>query len=102
MNISAQHVRQTRYKWFPVLVLAAAVIWWWRRANYAQYYTLLHVLVLLISTALIAVWFLVFGGAQRWARRTIVGCLALAAAAFFIAFRPVYNGDMGVYRWRLR
>ncbi len=22
--------------------------------------------------------------------------------AFFIAFRPVYNGDMGVYRWRLR
>jgi outer membrane protein assembly factor BamB len=22
--------------------------------------------------------------------------------AFFILFRPVYNGDMGVYRWRLR
>ena len=26
----------------------------------------------------------------------------LLLAAFFIVFRPVYNGDMGVYRWRLR
>ena len=35
-------------------------------------------------------------------RQMIVGGLALVLAAFFIVFRPVYNGDMGVYRWRLR
>jgi outer membrane protein assembly factor BamB len=26
----------------------------------------------------------------------------LALAGFFVVFRPVYNGDMGVYSWRLR
>ncbi|MEO7402720.1 MAG: PQQ-binding-like beta-propeller repeat protein [Burkholderiales bacterium] len=28
--------------------------------------------------------------------------MGLAIGLFFLAFRPVYNGDMGVYRWRLR
>jgi outer membrane protein assembly factor BamB len=102
MDTTAQHVRRTRHKWFPVLVLAAAIIWWCRRASYAHYHTLLHVLVLLLSAVLIALWFLVFSGAPRRVRRSIVGGLALAVAAFFIAFRPVYNGDMGVYRWRSR
>jgi outer membrane protein assembly factor BamB len=83
-------------------VLATAAIWWWRRASYAQYYTFYHVLVLLLSAILIAAWFLFYGGASRRVRRRTVGGLALAVVAFFITFRPVYNGDMGVYRWRLR
>ncbi len=102
MDVPHQHVPQTRHKWFPVAVLLAAVVWWWRRASYAQYHTLLHVLVLLFSVLLIALWFLVYGGTSKRLRRTIVGGLLLALAAFFIAFRPVYNGDMGVYRWRWR
>src|SRR4051794_35421802 len=102
MDASAQHVRQSRHKWFPMLVLSAAAIWWWRRASYAHYHTLLHVLVLLLSTLSFAVWFLIFGGAPRRVRRTIIGVFVVVVATFFITFRPVFNGDMGVYRWRLR
>ncbi len=99
---SQQTVPRTRHKWFPVVVLAAAAIWWAWKASYAQYHTLFHLLVVLLSVVSIAVWFLTFGGASRRMRRLIVGGLALAMIAFLTAFRPVYNGDMGVYRWRLR
>ena len=58
--------------------------------------------VLLLSVVSIALWFLIFGGSSRRTRRLIVGGLALAITAFFVVLRPVYNGDMGVYRWRLR
>ena len=63
---------------------------------------LFHVVVLLLSVAFDRA----VVSAIRWSlatmRRMIVGGLALALAAFFVVFRPVYNGDMGVYRWRLR
>src|SRR6478672_2255607 len=102
MNSTQTQPPRTRHKWFPIVVLATAAIWWWRRASYAQYYTFYHVLVLLLSAILIAAWFLFYGGASRRVRRRTVGGLALAVVAFFITFRPIYNGDMGVYRWRLR
>jgi outer membrane protein assembly factor BamB len=102
MDHSQQPIWHARHKWFPVLVVIAAAGWWLWRASYAQYQTLYHVLVLLFSVALISLWFLRFGGATQRLRQMIVGCLALVLAAFFIVFRPVYNGDMGVYRWRLR
>src|SRR6478609_9499445 len=102
MNSTQTQPLRTRHKWFPIVVLTAAAIWWWRRASYAQYYTFSPVLVLLLTAMLIAAWFLFYGGASRRVRRRTVGALALAVAAFFITFRPVYNGDMGVYRWRLR
>jgi outer membrane protein assembly factor BamB len=91
-----------RHKWVPVLVLSAAAGWWLWRASYAHYQTVLHVAVLLLSAVSTAVWFLIFGGFSWRVRRTIVGGLALALVVFFVAFRPVYNGDMGVYRWRPR
>jgi outer membrane protein assembly factor BamB len=91
-----------RYKWFPVVVLAAVIAWWLWRASYAQYQTLLHVLMLLVGVISIAAWFLLFGGGSTRLRRRIIGGLALAIVAFFLAFSPVNNGDMGVYRWRLR
>jgi outer membrane protein assembly factor BamB len=102
MDNPQQTIRQSRHKWFPVLVLVAAAAWWLWRASYAQYHTVVHVAVLLVSVVSIAVWFLFYGGFSRRVRRTTVGGLTLAVLAFFVAFRPVYNGDMGVYRWRLR
>lgn len=102
MDTSSPPALRTRHQWFPIVVLALAGAWWIRRAFYAQYYTLLHVIVLLVSGLLIAGWFLLFGGASRRMRRRVVGGLALLVIAFFTLFRPVYNGDMGVYRWRWR
>ncbi len=102
MSHSELPVRYAQHKWFPVLVLVAAAAWWLWRASYAQYQTLFHIVVPLFSVALISLWFLRFGGATRRLRQMIVGGVALVLAAFFIVFRPVYNGDMGVYRWRLR
>lgn len=91
-----------RYRWFPICVLILAAIWWLWRAQYAQYHTILHVAVLFATIVLISLWFLLFGGGSRRIRRRIVGGTALAIVAFFVVFRPVYNGDMGVYRWRWR
>src|SRR4051812_16590764 len=102
MDHSQQTMRQSRHKWFPVLVVVAAAAWWLWRASYAQYHTVVHVAVLLLSIVLIALWFLFYGGFSRRLRRKVTGGLVLILAAFFVAFRPVYNGDMGVYRWRLR
>ncbi|HVT28147.1 MAG TPA: PQQ-binding-like beta-propeller repeat protein, partial [Lacipirellulaceae bacterium] len=102
MDAPQQQARRTRHKWFPVLVLVSIAAWWLWRASYAQYHTLYHLVVPLVGGALIALWFLTYGGAPRRRRQAIVGGLAVASVAFFTAFRPVYNGDMGVYRWRLR
>ena len=49
MDIAQKEFRRTRHKWFPLLVLAAGAIWWWRRASYAQYHTVFHFLVVLLS-----------------------------------------------------
>jgi outer membrane protein assembly factor BamB len=102
MDTLRQEVPRSRHIWFPIVVFAAAAAWWWRQAAYAQYYTLFHVLVLMLSGLLIGAWFLRFGGAPPRIRRNVVGGLALLLAAFFVAFRPVYNGDLGVYRWQWR
>ncbi len=102
MDAPQPQVRRTRHKWFPVFVLLAVAGWWLWRASYAQYHTLFHLVIPLVGVVLIALWFLFYGRAPRRARTAIVGGLALALTAFFVAFRPVYNGDMGIYRWRLR
>src|SRR3954468_18479831 len=101
MDQPQQTVWATRHKWFPVLVLIGAAAWWSWRVIYAQYHTLVHDAVLLLSLVAIALWFLLFGGTSRRLRRTIVVGVTLVVAGFLVVFRPVYNGDMGVYRWRL-
>jgi outer membrane protein assembly factor BamB len=93
---------RSRHKWFPVLVVAVAAVWWVWHSSYADYYTLVHVVVTLLSAIAIAAWFQLYGGASRRVRIACVGTFAAALVVFFISFRPVYNGDMGVYRWRLR
>ena len=91
-----------RRKWFPVLVIAAAVAWWIRQSMVSQYQTLMHVVVVLLSIILVTAWYLSDGAQPRRVRRWIVWPIWLALAGFFVVFRPVYNGDMGVFSWRLR
>jgi outer membrane protein assembly factor BamB len=107
MPHSEEHKREEsrpgfRYAWFPVCVVVLAAAWWLWRARYAEYQTILHVAVLFASIVSLSLWFLLFGGGSTRIRRRIVGGIALAIVAFFVGFRPVYNGDMGVHRWRLR
>jgi len=91
-----------RRKWFPLLVLGLAAAWWIRQAAISQYKTLMHVVVVLLVIMLVTAWFLSDGPGPRRVRRWIVWPIWLSLAAFFVVFRPVYNGDMGVYSWRLR
>lgn len=88
-----------RHRWFPVTVTIATGAWW---AWHWHYYTLLHVIVTLAATIAIAVWWITSGGGSRRRRATWVAILALLIGSLLTIFRPVYNGDMGIYRWRLR
>src|SRR5215218_2102140 len=97
-----QHVSEVRHKWFPLVALVALAAWWqWSRSR-GGYQTIAHFVVTLIAAVAMAIWFRQFGGGRARTRRRIVVTLGLAVVGFFILFRPVYNGDMGVYRWRLR
>lgn len=88
-----------RCKWFPIFVLIAAGVWW---SGNARYYTLLHVIVVLAAITAICIWWLACGSGGRRRRIATVASISLGIAALLIVFRPVYNGDMGIYRWRLR
>jgi outer membrane protein assembly factor BamB len=99
--ISPSPIR-ARHRWFPWLVLAAAAAWYVRQATIAQYQTLLHFLVALVSVALISLWYVRYGGAAKRTRQMIVGGVWLGMLGFILLLRPVYNGDMGIFSWRLR
>lgn len=88
-----------RYRWFPIVIIVAAGAWW---AWHWRYYTLLHVIVTLAAAIAMAVWWLTCGSGSRRRRATLVAALALLVGSLLTIFRPVYNGDMGIYRWRLR
>ena len=85
-----------------MLVIAAAAGWWLRQSTISQYQTLMHVVVVLLSILLVTAWYLSDGGQPRRVRRWIVWPIWFALVGFLIVFKPVYNGDMGVYSWRLR
>jgi outer membrane protein assembly factor BamB len=91
-----------RQRWFPALVLAAAAGWWIWQASYARYQTFTHFLVALVTVALISLWYVRCGGAPRRFRVWTVGALWFGLVLFFVLFRPVFNGDMGIFSWRLR
>jgi outer membrane protein assembly factor BamB len=95
-------IRATRHRWFPLLVVAAVVIWWLRQGSYAQYQTFSHFVVLLAAALVISLWYAVCGGASRLTRLSILCGLWLIFAALVAVYRPVYNGDMGIFGWRLR
>jgi outer membrane protein assembly factor BamB len=93
---------RTRHRWVPVAIVVAAVAWWLWQRSHAHYQRLDHVLVVLATIIGISAWYLRCGGASWRARRNMVALVAAAVVGWFIVFRPVYNGDMGVYDWKLR
>ena len=81
-------------------MLVAAAAWWIWQASYARYQTLNHFLVALVTVALISLWYVRCGGAPRRVRAWAIGMLWLGIVVFFALFRPVFNGDMGIYSWK--
>jgi outer membrane protein assembly factor BamB len=103
-TISTEPIARTRarHRWFPALVIAAAIVWWLRQGSYARYYTFNHLLAAIFTVVLISLWYLTSGG-DRWrVRRAVVGGLWLVLLGLLAVFRPIYNGDMGIYTWKLR
>ncbi|HEX2477263.1 MAG TPA: hypothetical protein VHK01_21080, partial [Lacipirellulaceae bacterium] len=93
---------RARHKWFPALVIAATAGWWIWQASHARYQTFNHFIVVLATIAVISLWYVRCGGAARRFRTWSVGVLWFALVLFFVLFRPVFNGDMGIFSWRLR
>jgi len=91
-----------RHKWFPALVLAAAAAWWIRQAANSPYQTILHFLMVVLTVVVIAGWYLACGGTAKRTRRWIVWSIWLGLVAFLALSRPVFNGDMGIFKWRFR
>jgi outer membrane protein assembly factor BamB len=91
-----------RRKWFPTVVIAAAVIWWIQRALEVRYTTMSHWLVIVGSAALISGWYLVYGSYSLRVRTMVFSTCWTIALASLAMYRPVYNGEMGIHRWRLR
>lgn len=91
-----------RHVWFPLVVIALAVVWWLKRTSEMGYTTLYHVLVVVGSVALLAMWFVRCGPGRKRMREKIVWAGFAAFIAWMIVFKPVWNGDMGIYRWKLR
>jgi outer membrane protein assembly factor BamB len=83
-------------------VLALAAVWWLRHELASGYVTLRHVIVVLVSMLLLSGWFLTYGGGSDRRRRWIVGALWTLLAGWLFLFKPVFNGDMGIYSWTLR
>jgi outer membrane protein assembly factor BamB len=94
--------RPLRHKWFPAVVLASATSWWIWRAIDVRYMTSHHLMVVAGSAVLISAWYLAYGGRPTRTRAKIVGACWFVALALSAVFKPVYNGDMGIYSWRLR
>jgi outer membrane protein assembly factor BamB len=93
---------RVRHIWFPLAVIALAAFWWLRRTSETGYTTITHVLVVLASVALVAVWFVRCGPGRKRSRQNVVWAGLAAFALWMIVFKPVWNGDMGIYRWKLR
>lgn len=91
--------RVSRHRWFPLLVLALAGGWWLLQGSYA---TFIHFVALILTMLVLSLWYLIFGGAAMRVRLLTVGGLWFFVAAWLAVFRPIYNGDMGIFGWRLR
>lgn len=101
-NLKSPPPDRVRHIWFPLAVVALAAFWWLRRTSEMGYTTLYHVLVILASVALLALWFIRCGPGRARMRRNIVRAGLAAFVLWMIVFKPVWNGDMGIYRWKLR
>lgn len=91
-----------RHWWFPLAVVALAAFWWMRRSSEMGYTTIYHVVVVLVSVGVIALWFVRCGPGRKRTRRNLMRAGLAAFLLWMIVFKPVWNGDMGIHRWRLR
>ncbi len=94
--------RRARHRWIPVVLIAAALGWWLWQASLSRYQTFNHLLVILITIIGLCVWYLACGAARLRTRWRIVGTVWLALLVCGVVFQPVYNGAMGVRKWKLR
>ncbi len=105
-NISTSEIplrrKWPRYPWIPVGILIAAASWWGWQAWESRYQTWEHVFVVLLSLLGISAWYLVCGTARRRTRLLVVAGVWLGVASWFVFFRPVYNGAMGIAKWNYR
>ena len=93
---------RARHVWFPLVVILFAAAWWIRQTAAMGYTTLLHVLVVLASAGLLAIWYVRWGPGMLRTRKRIVWALLAVFAAWMLVMKPVWNGDMGIFRWKLR
>lgn len=91
-----------RRKWFPLLVLGGLAAWIARSQFTSGYSTIFDVIAVLVAALLISGWYIDCGGAKLRMRLLVVGSAWLAFVVWMTAFKPVFNGDMGIYSWRLR
>jgi outer membrane protein assembly factor BamB len=94
--------RRARQLWIPISIIAAALGWWLWQASLSRYQTFNHVLVILFTIIGLSVWYLTFGAASGRTRRWIAGTIWLVLLICYLLFQPVYNGAMGVVKWKLR
>jgi outer membrane protein assembly factor BamB len=86
----------------PVIVLAAVVAWRLPKLLATRYFTFLDVIALIVAALIVSGWYLECSTRSRRGRWTVVAGSWLLMAASLLVFRPVFNGDMGIYGWRLR
>jgi outer membrane protein assembly factor BamB len=91
-----------RHKWFPAIVILTAIAWWIYRALDVRYMTSRDLMVAAISTLAISAWYLFSSNRPPRTRAKIVAACWAAAFVLLAVFKPVYNGDMGIYSWHLR
>jgi outer membrane protein assembly factor BamB len=94
--------RAVRHGWFPLAVLLAVIAWLVFQSSKAGYQTFYHVAAVLIGALTISIWFALFGPWSHRLRWSIAGSLWVAMALTWLAFKPIYNGDMGIVGLRLR
>lgn len=94
--------RGVRHLWFPIVVVALTAAWWAWRASVTNYVTIYHIAVLFTAGAIVAIWFVRCGPGLKHTRTRIVWGVLCALFAWLLLFKPVYNGDMGIWRWRPR
>lgn len=91
-----------RYRWIPLAMIAVAAGWWVWQASLSRYQTFNHVIVVLLTIIGLSVWFLSCGAASERTRRLVVGSVWIVLIICYMVFQPVYNGAMGVVKWKLR
>lgn len=91
-----------RHWWFPVVVIVTLAAWWIWQSSKADYQTFYHLIAVLLAALALSAWFALFAPLPRRMRWALPALGWMVIALGWLLFRPVYNGDMGIVRFRLR